>query len=62
MWAPERVARDKDILATTGDYLRLWTVHGDHDIRQDALLNNVRRAVDGGAGGTTRSAVAARDG
>ena len=29
-----------DLLATSGDYLRLWRVN-DSDIRQECMLNNV---------------------
>jgi len=36
-WAPESLAT-KDLFATTGDYLRLWNVHGDHDIRSECML------------------------
>lgn len=59
MWAPEPLARERDLLATSGDYLRLWAVspstHGgggggdgaahagpDVEVKQEALLNNVR--------------------
>ena len=40
-WAPESLSVTKDMLATTGDYLRLWTVMGDNDIRFEAVFNNV---------------------
>jgi DDB1- and CUL4-associated factor 7 len=41
LWAPEAAAREKDLLATTGDYLRLWRVTPD-DTKLECLLNNVR--------------------
>jgi len=48
MWAPEPLARERDLLATSGDYLRLWHATpsskrpGDYDVKQEAVLNNVR--------------------
>ena len=53
MWAPEPLARERDLLATSGDYLRLWHAapsmkrQGDFDIKQEAVLNNVRRGTAG---------------
>lgn len=41
-WAPQSLAASRDLLATTGDYLRLWVVHGDHDIRAECTLNNAK--------------------
>jgi hypothetical protein len=41
MWAPVKANLDQDLLATTGDYLRLWRV-ADDGVQQKALLNNVR--------------------
>ena len=41
-WAPEPASREKDLLATAGDYLRLYQVMPDGDVRLDCLLNNVR--------------------
>ena len=45
MWAPHKAAAhlEHDLLATTGDYLRLWRVAED-GVHQKALLNNVRAA------------------
>jgi len=40
MWVPDKVGTHSDLLATTGDYLRLWEV-GDNGIEQKCLLNNV---------------------
>jgi hypothetical protein len=46
MWAPEALSREKDLLATTGDYLRIWEVgDGSRDIKMETMLNNVRAAV-----------------
>jgi DDB1- and CUL4-associated factor 7 len=57
MWAPEALAGQsgsKDLLATTGDYLRLWNVAGDHDIRFEAVFNNVRARAGAGEDGGER--------
>ena len=43
MWMPDQTGNRRDLLATTGDYLRLWNVEGK-SVRLEALLNNVRRA------------------
>ena len=40
MWIPDKVGNQPDLLATTGDYLRLWEVSGN-EMKQKALLNNV---------------------
>jgi WD repeat-containing protein 68 len=53
MWAPEALSGGvggKDLLATAGDYLRLWTVLGDHDVRFEAVFNNVSVCVFWGGG------------
>jgi DDB1- and CUL4-associated factor 7 len=42
IWAPAGNTLGKDLLATTGDYLRLWNVQDDGEIRLECLLNNVR--------------------
>ena len=42
MWAPEAASREKDLLATAGDYLRLWQVMPDGETKIESLLNNVR--------------------
>jgi hypothetical protein len=46
MWNPDRVGNHPDLLATTGDYLRLWEVQssvgveaGGH-VQMRKLLNN----------------------
>lgn len=52
LWAPEPLARERDLLATTGDYLRLWHVQpvgdgsGEVEVKLEALMNN----VSGGSG------------
>jgi len=44
-WAPEALGGGSpDLFATAGDYLRLWSVHGDHDIRAECTLNNAKSA------------------
>ncbi len=41
MWAPHKVltGSEQDLLATTGDYLRLWRV-GDDGVQVKSILNN----------------------
>ena len=52
-WAPEPLARERDLLATTGDYLRLWAVQpvgdgsGELDVKPEAVFNNVRAGGGG---------------
>jgi WD repeat-containing protein 68 len=41
-WAPEPLCATRDVLATSGDYLRLWAVSADGEARQECTLNNVR--------------------
>jgi len=38
-WAPEPLCAARDLLATSGDYLRLWAV-GDGAVAQEAVLKN----------------------
>lgn len=42
MFAPPKHSSgaNKDLLATTGDYLRLWTVDGENKVDMKALLNS----------------------
>ena len=40
-WAPEPLCNSRDLLATSGDYLRLWSIDGD-DARNEVTLKNVR--------------------
>ena len=40
MWIPDPVACRPDMLATTGDYLRLWNVNDNKSVRLECLLNN----------------------
>lgn len=44
MWAPESLANTAggDLLATTGDYLRLWENQEDGTVKPKCMLNNVR--------------------
>lgn len=48
LWSPDRSMNSPDLLATTGDYLRIWKVTDDGSGRgtlhphKEALLNNVR--------------------
>lgn len=41
MWIPDQNGSSRDLLATTGDYLRLWNVHDNKSVRLECLLNNV---------------------
>ena len=40
MWIPDQTAQLPDLVATSGDYLRLWRVN-ESQIRQECMLNNV---------------------
>jgi WD repeat-containing protein 68 len=49
MWAPKGLAKTKDLLATTGDYLRIWELQETGDDSEDSarmvsLLNNSKRS------------------
>uniref|UniRef100_A0A7S1G5Y6 Uncharacterized protein n=1 Tax=Bicosoecida sp. CB-2014 TaxID=1486930 RepID=A0A7S1G5Y6_9STRA len=44
MWRPDADASGKDLLATTGDYLRLWEVVDGGEINQVCLLNNNKQS------------------
>lgn len=39
MWVPDQVGQLPDLVATAGDYLRLWRVT-DSEVRQECMLNN----------------------
>lgn len=42
MWAPEKLAMKDDLIATSGDYLRLWKVDQQNDkVELESVLNNV---------------------
>eukprot|EP00955_Chlamydomonas_euryale_P016581 177381-Chlamydomonas_euryale.AAC.8 len=53
MFMPDKEGSQPDLLASTGEYLRIWRVHDDN-VRLELLLNNVRkrwcrsRALGGG--------------
>lgn len=40
MWLPSKSTSHKDLLATTGDYLRLWNVSDSGSVHVESLLNN----------------------
>uniref|UniRef100_A0A7S3AMF5 Peroxin-7 n=1 Tax=Haptolina ericina TaxID=156174 RepID=A0A7S3AMF5_9EUKA len=40
MWIPDATGARRDLLATTGDYLRLWNVNDNKSVRLECLLNN----------------------
>lgn len=43
MWIPDKTGSRTDLIATTGDYLRLWEVNkGGSSVSMKMLLNNVR--------------------
>ena len=44
MWIPDQTAQLPDLVATSGDYLRLWRVN-ESQVRQECMLNNVSSAV-----------------
>lgn len=45
MWAPAKHnLTSKDLLATTGDYLRVWTLDTDNQIEMKGVLNNNKNA------------------
>lgn len=45
MWAPSKHnLSNTDLLATTGDYLRLWTLSGDNVVDMKGVLNNNKHA------------------
>lgn len=45
MWAPTKHnLTTKDLLATTGDYLRLWTVDSENSVEMKGVLNNNKNA------------------
>eukprot|EP00039_Didymoeca_costata_P023771 m.8200 g.8200 ORF g.8200 m.8200 type:complete len:400 (-) comp3853_c0_seq1:103-1302(-) len=40
-WMPDQTNQfDADLMATTGDYLRLWRVDGPEGVKQESLLNS----------------------
>ena len=47
-WAPESMSDSRDLLATSGDYLRLWHVQGDGEVKQECVFKNVREQRGGG--------------
>ena len=48
MFVPDKEGAQPDLLATTGDYLRIWKVTED-GVQLNKLLNNVRLLGDGAA-------------
>ena len=44
MWIPDQTGQYTDLVATAGDYLRLWRCT-DSEVRQECMLNNVSLAV-----------------
>ena len=43
-WIPDPSGARRDLLATTGDYLRIWQIQDSKAARLECLLNNVGRA------------------
>ena len=46
MWSPA-ASTGTELLATTGDYLRLWNTNSDEQFELKALLNNNRHTGAG---------------
>jgi WD repeat-containing protein 68 len=44
MWSPASHTAETELLATTGDYLRLWNVNSDSSVEMKNLLNNNRHS------------------
>ncbi|CAB3398922.1 unnamed protein product [Caenorhabditis bovis] len=44
MWIPDQKGSHPDLLATSGDYLRLWRIGTDNSARIESLLNTNRTA------------------
>lgn len=44
MWAPETLTSEKDLIATTGDYLRLWNVQSSGETKLEAVFNNAKKS------------------
>ena len=44
MWIPDQTAQLPDLVATSGDYLRLWRVN-ESQVRQECMLNNVSSRI-----------------
>ncbi|KAI6207290.1 hypothetical protein M3Y99_01851200 [Aphelenchoides fujianensis] len=42
MWIPDKKGVHPDLIATTGDYLRLWSVGGSHGATLETVLDNNR--------------------
>jgi len=48
LWSPDKNTNARDLLATSGDYLRIWNLEDDGsglgtlDHKKEALFNNVR--------------------
>lgn len=41
MWIPDMKGNLPDLLATSGDYLRIWRLSQDNESTMECLLNNV---------------------
>ncbi|CAL8090966.1 unnamed protein product [Calicophoron daubneyi] len=39
-WIPDTKCMYPDLLATSGDYLRVWRVHENNEVKNECLLNN----------------------
>lgn len=42
LWIPDKKGTLPDLIATTGDYLRLWSVGGNHGATLEVMLDNNR--------------------
>lgn len=45
MWIPDRTGTRQDLLATTGDFLRVWKAKDSGGAELKSLLNNVRLSL-----------------
>lgn len=47
MWAPAKMplsGNTADLLATSGDYLRIWNINREHQVSMKGVLNNNKHA------------------
>ena len=54
MFIPDKQGSREDLLATTGDYLRIWKVQGPGEVQPVVLLNNNKNSefcIGAGSGG-----------
>ena len=42
-WAPDPLCNSRDLLATSGDYLRIWNIQTEGEAKLECVLKNVRK-------------------